>query len=80
MKLCSLEFPGQSPLRGTARKSRRLLKGDAADEGIGMPVRQLPFGPIFPIDLGHAQRPVLLRQAADFSALSLDHDQNGDLL
>lgn len=45
------------------------------DERVGM-MHQLPFGAVIAIDLGDAERPVLIGQAANLGLLPLDHDEN----
>src|SRR5215213_3125118 len=59
-----------------ASKCRRLLQSNAMDERVGMTMHQLPFRVVLAVDLRYAERPVLVRQAANLGLLPLDHDEN----
>src|SRR5690349_9894373 len=61
-----------------ASKCRRLLQVNAMDERVGMTMHQLPFRAVFAVDLGYAERPVLVGQAANLGSLPLDHDENDE--
>jgi hypothetical protein len=60
----------------TTGEGRCLLEVDRADERIGVAMHKLPVGAVSTIYLGHAQRPILVRQAPDLSVLPLDHHQH----
>jgi hypothetical protein len=53
-------------------EDRHVLHADGVHERVGMAVHQPPLRSFAPEDQGHAQRPVLVRQAADLAVLSLD--------
>jgi hypothetical protein len=54
----------------------RLLQVDGMDERVGVAMHHLPVGPVAAINLGDAQRPVLVGQAADLPVLPLDHHED----
>src|SRR3712207_8387149 len=56
---------------GAARERGSLFQPDVADEGVGVPVHEFPVGAASAVDLGNAQRPVLVREPAHLTALPL---------
>src|SRR5688500_11191278 len=59
-----------------ARERRELLQADAMNQRVGMPVHLPPLRSVTAKDPGHAQRPVLIWQPANFAMLSFDHHQD----
>ena len=45
------------------------------DERVGMTMHQLPFRAVIAVDLGYAERPILVGQSANLGLLPLDHDE-----
>ena len=62
--------------RSAAGEHGRLLQVDGLDERIGVAMHHPPVGAVAAINLGDAQRPVLIGQAADLPVLPLDHHQD----
>ena len=62
--------------RFTPRQRGGILQADALDERVGMPMRELPFGPFAKIDQSDPQRPFLHRQTAGLDMAAFDDHKN----
>src|SRR6185437_11418639 len=59
----------------SAGEDGHVFHADGVDERVGMAVHQPPLRSFAPEDQGHAQRPVLVRQATYLAVLPLDHHE-----
>ena len=62
-----------------AGERRELLKGDAVDQRVGMPMHLPPLRSVPSKDPGHAQGPVLVWQTPDLAMLPFDHHQHDQI-
>jgi len=62
--------------RAGAGERCRLLECDAPRERVGMPMSQPPSQPFTMVDKRNTQRPILSRQATDFTVAVLDYDKH----